>query len=115
MTDQPTPDEAPPDFAVFLTRTNKGRTLDELSTRFAELIQAVKETNKAGRIQLTVEVKPVAKTNGHQVYVTESISAKTPQLERATSVFFTDDDGGLHRDMPNQHALPFGQEQDNNR
>lgn len=114
MTDK-TPDETPPDFAAFLVRTNKGRTVAELSERMAELILAVKETGKSGRIQLTVEVKPVPKTNGKQVYVTEAVAAKTPQLDRPTSVFFTDDDGALHRDMPQQHSIPFDQEQDTSR
>jgi hypothetical protein len=114
VTDQTDDEARPPEFAAFLVQTNKGRTHDELSARFAELVRAVRETGKTGVLQLRIEVKPVKGTDGEQVVITDSITAKTPQLDRPASMFFTTDDGGLSRNDPKQAEL-FDVHQERNR
>lgn len=113
MTDKAddTKDEAKPkDFAVILVQTDKGRVNERASTELAELLKAVKATGKAGSLQITFKVTPDKGSDGDRVVIAANVVSKKPAFDPRTSIFFVDDDGGLHRDDPKQHTLPFGQE-----
>lgn len=106
MTDTPaTPDEADAPsarpFADVLRELQGGRTHDDMSAEFRELVAAVKETGKAGKIVLTIEVKPVPKSDGLFV-VADNYATKVPRHDRQTSFFYVTDDGNLTRDNPLQ-------------
>ena len=78
-----TPTEPPEaqDFLVFLAAQAGGGTAAELSDGLAELVRRVADTGKKG-----------------------SISLKLPEYDRTASVYFTDEDGRLHRNDPRQMA-----------
>jgi len=99
-------------FAEFLVMQGRGATHDELSLRLHELVAAVQETGKAGKLQLTIEVKPLSKGDTHTLSVTDTIAAKMPAGERPVTVFFTDKDGNLTRDDPRQMRLPLREAED---
>lgn len=103
MTDQTVVAEAeePPSFASFLLATNKGRTEVELSRQLRQLVVAVNETGKPGKLTLVVDIKPQANTDG-VVTVTERVAIKAPALDRPASIFFITDASGLSRTDPRQ-------------
>lgn len=105
--------DAPNSFASFLVQTNKGRTEREASEQFQRLIEAVRETGKAGTFTLRIDVKPQANTEG-VVTVTERVAVKAPQLERPGSIFFITANAGLSRNDPNQRSI-FDTEETNSR
>ncbi len=114
MTDQPT-DEAPPpqqEFAAALVQTDKGRLHEKASYGLTELLKAVRETNKGGSIQITLKVTPDKGSDGERVVVAGTVVTKKPAFDPRTSIFFLDEDGGMHRSDPRQTDL-FQQENQN--
>ncbi|MFJ8966084.1 hypothetical protein ACIRG5_42510 [Lentzea sp. NPDC102401] len=108
MTD--TPDEAPQqDFSVALVNTDKGRLNETASHELTELLKAVRETNKPGSITITLKITPDKGSGGERVVVAGSVTTKKPAFDPRTSIFFLDEDGGMHRNDPRQHEL-FEQE-----
>ncbi|MGW7196612.1 hypothetical protein [Streptomyces chryseus] len=107
MTDKPTTEEERTvrPFAAFLQEQSGGQLHDELSTRLHELIEAVRETGKAGALTLKIDVKPIAGTDGRTLTVTDTIAAKLPKTERPKSIFFVTDDGNLSRSDPRQPVI----------
>jgi hypothetical protein len=110
VTDKPT-DEAPQqEFAAALVQTDKGRLHEKASEELTELLKAIRETNKPGSITITLKFTPDKGSDGERVVVAGSVTTKKPAFDPRTSIFFLDEDGGLHRSDPRQHALNFGQE-----
>jgi hypothetical protein len=91
-------------FAALLHDLNKGKTHIELSTTMRDLVAAVTETRKAGRIQLTIDVRPQAGTED-VVTVTARVAAKVPQFDTAASIFYVDDQNNLTRNPPKQPSM----------
>lgn len=94
-------------FAEFLQQQARGKTHDELSEGLHNLLRAVMETGKGGRVALVIDVKPLGKGDERQVIVTDNVSVKMPAAKRAESFFFVDDDGNLTRTDPRQPELPL--------
>lgn len=109
-TDQPPSEEQESvirPFAEFLVQQANGRTHAELTDAFHGLIASVRETGKAGRLTLAIDVKPLSKGDDHTLTVTDSVAVKLPKGERPQSVFFIDGDGNLSRTDPRQMSLPL--------
>lgn len=109
MTSKPSPpdDDQPVirPFADFLREHDRGRTHEDLSEALHELVQAVKDTGKAGAVVLTVKVAPLGKDSTDQLKVTSAVTTKKPASEPRPVIFFTDTDGNLTRHDPNQLAF----------
>jgi len=93
-------------FTDVLGELGAGQTLEVLTKDLAEVVSAVKATGKQGEITLKLTVKP----NGiHGAVLADKITSKVPKEDRGETLFFTDDDGGLHRRDPRQAELPLRQ------
>ena len=88
-------------FATWL-REQPGGLHDEISIALADLGKAVSEYRSKGSIVLTIKMGPVAKNDRSVVETTTDIKRNLPEADRAVGIFFTDDDGNLHRDDPRQ-------------
>lgn len=113
MTDQTTtdePDETGDDevamrpFAAWLREVQNGRTHDEATTKLAEVVEAVAETGKAGKLTLTFTIKPM-KGNTDVLLVEDAVVSKAPQHDRKASIFYPDEHGNLTRTDPHQPEL----------
>ncbi len=91
-------------FASFLQEVQNGRTHDELSAEFRDLIVAVTETGKGGKLTFTIDVKPM-KGDNEVLVITDTFSTKKPTHDRKTSLFYATPDGNLSKDNPNQLAF----------
>ncbi len=97
----------PQDFLAWLAGQADGRTVAELSDGLAELVRRVNDTGKKGSIALTIVVEPMKQGDGRTMVVKDSINLKLPEYDRTASIYFTDEDGHLHRNDPRQMAFGF--------
>lgn len=92
-------------FADVLRRLNRGITHTELSTAMQDLIAAVQDTGKAGSITIQLKVNPV-KGNDSMVTIVDGFKVAAPSRDRATSVFYIDDEHNLRDQDPRQMTIP---------
>ncbi|MFC9432778.1 hypothetical protein [Nocardia sp. NPDC057030] len=90
-------------FADFLVELRHGAVHGELSAALHDLIASVQATGKAGTLALTLKIGMHKGTR--MLCIADSVSAKTPVLERDTSLYFIDGDGNASRDDPRQLAF----------
>lgn len=76
----------------------------ELGEEMSDLIDAVKDTGKAGSLTYTISVK-LADGSGSAVVIGDKISAKRPERDRATTIAYIGDDNRLQRTDPNSMPL----------
>lgn len=93
-------------FSEVLLQQARGRTHDDLSIGLHKLIAAVQDTGKAGKLQLTIDVRPL-KGDTNTLQVVAAVTSKVPQVDQPASIFFVDDDGNLTRNDPRQMSLPL--------
>lgn len=87
-----------------LREYRNGRLADIASQRLAELVQAVDETNKPGELTIKFKVKP-EKGGGSQKTIACDVKSKIPEIDLPEAVFFSDDEGNLHRTDPAQREM----------
>jgi hypothetical protein len=93
-------------FAEVLSELNHGVVADEMATKLAELVSAVKETGRKGSLKLTIEVAPFP-GNSTVLKVTGAADLRAPKGETAAGIFYFDDGGNLSRNDPSQPTLPL--------
>jgi hypothetical protein len=86
----------------------KGRPVEEATMALADVVRAVDETGKDGSVTITLKIK-AAKHGGPEKTLVCEVKAKKPIAEIAPAVFFSDEDGDLHRVDPRQEEMPLGE------
>lgn len=92
-------------FADFLREQAKGATHEELSEGLRDLVARVMDTGKGGSISLKITVEPMKGSKGSALVVTDEIKLRLPEHDRQSSLFFSDREGNLVREDPNQLAF----------
>jgi hypothetical protein len=93
-------------FADWLREQAKGATHEELGDGLHDLIARVRDTGKAGSLQLTISVKLLEKANPDgPLLIADEIKLRLPEHDRPTSIFYTDSDGNPVRNDPQQLAF----------
>lgn len=82
----------------------RGRAVEQATRLLAEVVRAVDETGKPGTVTLTLTVKP-EKGGGSQKTLLCSVKHKKPEADIPEAVFFSDEDGDLHRSDPHQSEM----------
>ncbi len=92
-------------FAGWLAGHAAGRTNDECSVGFIDLVEMCQLHDKPGRLVLTVTVTP----QGDGFVVSAQTDARPPKVApvRPGQFYFRGDDGMPSRRDPNQPELPF--------
>ena len=94
--------------AAFLASHLNGRTDEELSTEFHQLLDAVRAHGKKGSMTITIVVEPPA--NGVEsapLPIGVESAVKAPKPTPVKSLYFLDDDGLPVREDPRQMAIEF--------
>lgn len=91
-------------FADWLREQGEGKTHDELSEALYDLVARVTDTGRKGTLTLTITVEPMKKSD-EVLVISDEIKLKLPEFDRPVSVFYTDDQGNLIRNNPNQPEL----------
>ncbi len=87
-----------------LREMRKGRIVDDATEALTELVKAVDATNKPGALTLKLTVKP-SKDGGWEKTLSAAISTSVPRPDLPDAVFFSNADGQLVRDDPDQREL----------
>lgn len=87
-----------------LARLREGRIYDLMSLELNKVVKAVRDTGKAGKMTLTIDVKPVKKIAG-ALELTAEVNGKLPKLEASSDLMFPDEDGNLYVRPPNQRDI----------
>ena len=90
-------------FNDFLREHQNGSTHSDLSEKLQELVAAVSEEGKVGKLTITISIKPLGKKDGLEV----SVEAKTspPKPTAGVTIFFASPENNLVRQDPRQTAL----------
>lgn len=91
------------EFVDVLMRQGRGSTNQELSDNLREIVQRVQSTGKKGTLTLSLSVELVKSTNS--LVVCDKITAKLPEYDRPSAVFFADKNGNLLTDDPDQPSI----------
>jgi hypothetical protein len=94
---------APPvmDFAEFVETLSDGSVNRHLSEKLSDVVTAVKETQRAGKIVVEIHVKPEA----HLAKVDVACKVTLPQPPLPGTIFFFRGDTALSREDPKQISL----------
>ena len=90
-------------FMDFLREHRSGLTHCELTDALHELVAAVTDEHKAGKITFTLTIKPLAKGDGLEVAC--DVKLAPPKAAPGTSIFFATPDNDLSRADPRQQAM----------
>lgn len=89
-------------FSQQMAFINKGTLDAELTEAFAEVVKAVRETNKKGSVTLTLNCSMLNNRNENTMKISPVVTTKIPELDRAETIMFSTADGNLLRDDPDQ-------------
>lgn len=96
------------DLAAFLAGHLNGRTAEELSAEFHQLLDAVKTHGKKGEMRITLVVEPPANgVDSAPLPIGVESAVKAPKPTPVKSLYFLDDDGNPVREDPRQIAIDF--------
>lgn len=85
----------------------EGRILDDLHNRQMEVLAAVRQCHKKGKLVLTLEFLPTYDESGlEQIEIYAKVEPKLPLPNRGKNYLYLDDSLGLHRRDPRQRQLP---------
>lgn len=88
-------------FTRLLAEFRDGATISELSDGLQQVVAAVKDTGRPGKIIFTLKIQQ----SGNAMVVTDDITVKAPKLDREKAVFFATDQNTLQRDNPRQRVF----------
>ena len=89
---------------ILLRHQRKGKMLGDLTDAMRQVVLAVEEHGKPGKLVLTFTVEPASGEAG-ALKVTDEITTKLPQTKKPSSLFYMTDDGRLVREDPNQGEM----------
>ncbi len=95
----------PTEFGTVLLTHAKGRAHDEATRMLREAVEAVQRTGKPASVTVKLAIKPVDKIP-NAFRIQDAVTANIPEDPR-TSMWVGDENGGLHRNDPNQGELPY--------
>lgn len=91
-------------FSQHLAHLNKGLTDAELTEALADIVKAVRETRKSGKVVLTLDIQLMNNTD-EMLTLKPTITTKRPKLDSRKAIFWSTHDGDLLRNDPDQGEL----------
>lgn len=96
-------------FLDVLSEIRGGAALADAAKNLQELVQAVRDTGKSGKLTFAITVEP-DKADDTVVTLQPDVTLKLPKKPRAKGIFFMDRRGNLTREDPRQLELLAEQE-----
>lgn len=87
----------------FFQEHRNGSTLDEISDALRDLVAAVTDEGKAGKMTVTIGIKPMGKSDGLEVSC--DVKTSPPKSTPGVSIFFATPDNNLQRQDPRQTTM----------
>jgi|GEM_PF-5165636 len=98
-------DGAAMDALELIRQQRDGDLAFDFSKTLTEVVAAVRETGRAGKVKLTLTVAPSARGDASKVLVRDDIEAVPPRPERSPSLYYTTEANGLSRENPRQQSF----------
>jgi len=92
-------------FMDFLREHGRGITHEMLTDKLQELVAAVIEAEKGGKMVFTIAIKPMGKKDTGAFEVTAGVDVKMPKVEPEMSVFYATPENNLVRLDPRQQTM----------
>lgn len=87
----------------FLREHRNGVTHDDLSDALQDVVAGVLEEGKAGKLTLTISIKPLGKSDGLEV--SADVKSAPPKPTPGVSIFFASPENNLVRQDPRQQTM----------
>lgn len=91
------------DFQRFLREHQAGSTLQTLSDALQDLVAAVTEEGRAGKLTFTISMKPIGKGEGLEVGCDVKLAPPKPTV--GVSIFYATPENSLVRNDPRQETM----------
>jgi hypothetical protein len=88
-------------FRFLMGTHNRGSAEHEASVAINEVVAAIRETKRKGKVTLEVAMEPV-KGDVNRLSIEVKVTAKVPKPSPASDVFYSTEEGGLQKTDPNQ-------------
>lgn len=92
-------------FSDLIPILRRGELDEDVGLKLQQLAHQVKLTGKAGKLTLTLEIKPNGK-DSDEAFIFDSIKVATPQRDNSGCLVFIGQEGELSRTDPSQAPLP---------
>jgi hypothetical protein len=92
-------------FHEFLEHLRNGTAAIEYERKLEEVVRAVTEIGKPGKLVLTFTIKPADEADNVHIVITESVKASPPEPGRGRTFLFAQKDGRLGVQDPRQPSL----------
>lgn len=92
----------------FLTNLNTqrgGALLEELGDEYREVIAAVRETGKKGKLTVELDVHPGGGQDNEVLHIKDNVKVTKPEHDKKSSVYFSTQQNELTRQNPEQQEL----------
>lgn len=89
-----------------LVQHQKGIAHAKMSEELRDAVAAVKEHGKPAEVTIKIKIAPV-KGNSRVLQTFVSSTANIPKPAPTPAIYFADDDGGLHRNDPEQREFDY--------
>lgn len=89
-------------FAFIAANHCDGQLNQEMSDAVRDVVQAVRQTGKSGKIVLEMDIQPASKGAGNAIVIKHQVTPKKPKFEKDATIFFADDQHNLYRENPMQ-------------
>lgn len=89
-------------FAETIDELNFGKTKIEIDEKLMELVKAMEDTGRGGKLTVTLKLIP---GNKGEVSIEDDVKVDMPRPKRQASLFFTDENSRLIRNDPKQKLM----------
>lgn len=94
-------------FADWLRQHARGSVNDEATAELADVVEAVTELGKTGKVTIEVTVEPSGR-GGQSVILAAKVKTKKPEPAPEAGLFFVGRHGALHRNSPHHPQMVDG-------
>jgi len=92
-------------FLNLITAHRNGTVITDVSKALRQVTAACQLTGKAGKVTLTINLRPASVGDAATLVVEPHVTAKVPENTPPGSIFYADDDFNLVREDPRQQRL----------
>lgn len=93
------------DFCDVLRQLRHGGSVANLTKELRDLVSAVRETGRRGKLVLTIDVKPASTGDATALTLADAVKVTYPTSEKVETLFFADVQNVLKRNDPRQPEL----------
>lgn len=91
-------------FTDILRDIRNGKAVEEATMQLGEAVRACDLTDKPASVTVTIKINP-AKDGGAEKSVECDVTCKIPRKSIPPAIFFSNEEGDLGREDPNQRAM----------